>query len=134
VARELEADAIVEGSVLRAGDQVRIMAQLIDARSDTHLWSESYERDLRNILALQAEVAQAIAREIAHELSPRARARFTPDRAVDPAAYDATLKGLQLVWSLTPSDHRRSVAYFKQAIRSDPSYAPAYAGLAAAYT
>jgi TolB-like protein/class 3 adenylate cyclase len=134
VARELEADAIVEGSVLRAGNRVRITAQLIDARSDTHLWAESYERDLRNILALQAEVAQAIAREIAHELSPRARARFTPDRAIDPVAYDATLKGLQLVWSFTPSDHARSLAYFNQAIRADPTYAPAYAGLAAAYT
>jgi len=130
----VEADAVVEGSVLRAGDRVRITAQLIDTRTDTHLWSESYERNLRDILGLQAEVAQAIAREISHELTPRARQRFRRSEAVEPVAYDATLKGIRLAWSLTPSDHARSVAYFEEALRADPGYAPAYAGLAWAYT
>ena len=83
----VEADAVVEGSVLRAGDRVRITAQLIDTRTDTHLWSESYERNLRDILGLQAEVAQAIAREISHELTPLARQRFTRSEAVEPVAY-----------------------------------------------
>jgi len=134
IARELEADAVVEGSVMRAGGRVRITAQLVDARTDRHLWAESYDRDLRDILALQAEVAQAIAREIEHELTPRERARFQADRTVDPVAYDATLKGLQLVSSARHDGHRRSVAYFEQALEADPDYAPAYAGLAWAYT
>lgn len=134
IARELEADVVVEGSVLRADDRVRITAQLVDAGTDRHLWAESYERDLRDILALQAEVAQAIAREIEHELTPRERARFRADRTVDPVAYDATLKGLQLVSSARHDGHRRSVAYFEQALEADPDYALAYAGLAWAYT
>ena len=134
VARELEADAVVEGTVQRAGSRVRITAQLIDARNDVHLWSESYERDLSDILALQSEVAKAIARAIEHELTPRERRRLARDASVDPAAYEATLRGRQVLSSMTPSDHKLSVNYFKLAIEHDPDYAPAYAGLADAYT
>src|SRR5438445_5802934 len=93
IARELEVDAIVEGTVLRAGRRVRITAQLIDAPKEMHLWAESYERDLRDVLALQAEVAQAIAREIRVKLTPVDQARFAEVRAVDPDAYEAYLRG-----------------------------------------
>src|SRR6266853_5374406 len=93
IARELEVDAIVEGTVLRADDRVRITAQLIDAAKETHLWAESYERDLRNVLALQSEVAQAIAREIRVKLTPVDQARFAHTHSVDPEAYEAYLQG-----------------------------------------
>ena len=134
VARDLEADAVIEGTVLRAGNRVRITAQLIDARTDQHLWSESYEGDLSNILALQGDVAKAVSREIEHELTPRESARFARNRPINPAAYDATLKGRQFFRSLSPADHKLSLKYFELAIREDPTYAPAYAGLADAYT
>jgi adenylate cyclase len=134
LARELDVDVVVEGSVLRAGDRVRITAQLIEASSDRHLWSGSYEDDLSDVLRLQAEVAQAVAREIAHELAPLTRARLTSDRAVNPAAFADTLKGFQLVRSVTPTDHGRSIGYFERAIEADSEYALAYAGLAWAYT
>lgn len=133
LARELEADVVVEGSVLRADGRVRITAQLIDARSDRHLWSGSYEHELRDVLKLQAEVAQAVAREIAHELTPRERERFSVERSVDPEAYSNTLKGMQLVRSVTPADHQRAIGYFERAIDADPAYALAYTGLAWAY-
>jgi TolB-like protein/class 3 adenylate cyclase len=129
VAQELEVDAIVEGTVLQAGTRVRITAQLIDARTDQHLWSESYERDMSDILTLQRDVAEAIAREIAHELTPTG-----VERPVNPAAYQSTLKGEQYLSSLKPADHKLSVKYFERAIEEDPEYAPAYAGLAMAYT
>src|SRR6266853_5273233 len=94
IAQELGVDAVVEGTVLRAGGRVRITAQLIDAAKETHLWAESYERDLRDVLALQSEVAQAIAREIRVKLTPVDQARFAEARPVDPEAYEAYLKGL----------------------------------------
>jgi hypothetical protein len=134
IARELGADAVIEGSVLRAGERVRITLQLIDARSDRHLWSQSYERDLGNVLALQSEVARAVSREIAHELSPGARERLARRGPVDPLAYDAVLKGRHLLQSFTPANHKHSVRYFELALERDPDYAPAWAGLADAYT
>src|SRR2546428_7062133 len=94
IARELEVDAIVEGTVLRAGHRVRITAQLIDPMKETHLWAESYERDLRNILALQSEVAQAIAREVRVKLTPQEQAQFPQVHpVVNPEAYEDYLKG-----------------------------------------
>ena len=134
IAAALGVEAVIEGSVMRAGDRVRITAQLIDARTDTHLWSGSYERDLGDILALQSEVARAVALEIRDELTPREHARLAAAGKVNPAAYDATLRGYQFVASLTPTDHPLSIRYFELAIREDPAYAPAYAGLATAYT
>jgi TolB-like protein/Tfp pilus assembly protein PilF len=128
IARELEVDAIVEGTVLRAGDRVRITAQLIDAAKETHLWAESYERDLRDVLALQSEAAQAIAREIQVKLTPQEQAHMARVRRVDPEAYEAYLKG-RYHWNRRPGI-RKSIEYFEQAIAKDPTYAAAYAGLA----
>src|SRR6266571_8204341 len=93
IARELEVDAIVEGTVLRAGHRVRITAQLIDAAKETHLWAESYERHLRDVLHLQAEVAHAIARQIQIKLTPQEQAHFADVHPVNPEAYEAHLKG-----------------------------------------
>ena len=86
IARELGVDAVLEGSVLRAGDEVRITAQLIHAASDTHLWAESYDRRLRDILTLQSKVAHAIVTEVKVKLSPQEEARLTPERSIDPRA------------------------------------------------
>ncbi len=128
IARELEVDAIVEGTVLRAGDRVRITAQLIDAAKETHLWAESYERDLRDVLTLQSEVAQAVAREVRVKLTPQEQAYIAHVRRVDPEAYEAYLKG-RYHWNRRPGV-RKSIEYFEQAIAKDPTYAAAYAGLA----
>ena len=128
IARELEVDAIVEGTVLRAGDRVRITAQLIDTAKETHLWAESYERDLCDVLALQSEVARAIAREVRVKLTPQEQAHIAQVRRVDPEAYEAYLKG-RYHWNRRPGI-RKSIEYFEQAIAKDPTYAAAYAGLA----
>jgi TolB-like protein len=133
-AADLNVDAVLEGSVLRAGDRVRITAQLIDARRDRQLWSESYERDLHDILALQSEVARAVAGEIQIELTPQQNARLARASGIDPRAYDAYLKGAHFQQGLTPSDHRRAVKYLEESVHLDPSYAPAWAKLAAGYT
>jgi len=129
IARELEVDAIVEGTVLRAGRRVRITAQLIDAPKEMHLWAESYERDLRDVLALQAEVAQAIAREIRVKLTPVDQARFAEVRAVDPDAYEAYLRG-RYHWNRRPSEFAKAIQCFQEAIAKDSTYVAAYAGLA----
>jgi len=129
IARELQVDAIVEGSVLRAGRRVRITAQLIDAAKESHLWAESYERDLRDVLALQSEVAQAIAREVQVKLTPQDLAQFQP-HPVDPEAYEAYLKG-RYHWNRRSGEGLgKAVQYFQQAIAKDSTYAAAYAGLA----
>src|SRR5207249_8649098 len=130
IARELEVDAIVEGTVLRAGHRVRITAQLIDAAKETHLWAESYERDLRDVLALQSELAQAIAREVQVKLTPQERAHLAQTRPVDPEAYEAYLKG-RYHWNRRSGEGLdRAIQFFQQAIEKDPTYAAAYAGLA----
>jgi TolB-like protein/Tfp pilus assembly protein PilF len=130
IARELGVDAIVEGTVLRAGDRVRITAQLIDALRETHLWAESYERDLRDVLALQSEVAQAIAREVQVKLTPQERAQFAQAYPVDPEAYEAYLKGRYHWNRRSGQGFPKAVQYFQQAIEKDPTYAAAYSGLA----
>jgi len=131
IARELEVDAIVEGTVLRAGHRVRITAQLIDPMKEAHLWAESYERDLRNILALQSELAQAIAREVRVKLTPQERAQFAKAHPiVDPEAYENYLKGRYHWNKRSREGHVNAVQYFQQAIGRDPTYAVAYAGLA----
>jgi TolB-like protein/Flp pilus assembly protein TadD len=129
IARELDVDAIVEGTVLRAGDRVRITAQLVDAPRETHLWAESYDRGLRDVLALQTEVAQAVAREIRVKLTPVDQARFSKIDTVVPEAYDAYLKG-RYHWNRRPARVVEAVKYFEQAVTQDPTYAPGYAGLA----
>jgi TolB-like protein/Flp pilus assembly protein TadD len=129
IARELEVDVVVEGTVLRVGRRVRITAQLIDAPNEAHLWAESYERDLRDVLVLQAEVAKAIAREIQIKLSPVDEARIAKVQPVDPEAYEAYLKG-RYHWNRRPAEIREAIKYFQEAIAKDTSYAAAYAGLA----
>jgi TolB-like protein/Tfp pilus assembly protein PilF len=130
IARELEVEVIVEGTVLRAGRRVRITAQLIDAPKETHLWAESYERDLRDVLALQSEVAQAIAQEIRVKLTPQERAHLAQTRAVDPEAYEAYLKG-RYHWNRRSGESLPKAAqYLQQAIAKDPTYAAAYSGWA----
>ena len=130
IARELQIEGIVEGTVLRSEERVRICAQLIHAPTDTHLWAESYERDMRNILALQSEVAQAIAREVQVKLTPQEQARLVEMHPVDPEAYEAYLKGRYHWNKRNAEDFPKAVRYFQQAIAQDPNYAIAYAGLA----
>jgi TolB-like protein/DNA-binding winged helix-turn-helix (wHTH) protein/Flp pilus assembly protein TadD len=127
IARELHVDAIVEG------DQVRITAQLIDASTDKHLWSQSYEGDLRDTLALQDRVARAIAKEIQVNLTPQEQAALKSARVVNPQAYESYLKG-RYFWNKRTADGLRvALAYFNQAIEEDPNYAQAYSGLADTY-
>jgi TolB-like protein/DNA-binding winged helix-turn-helix (wHTH) protein/Flp pilus assembly protein TadD len=133
IARELNVDAVVEGTVLRSGDQVRITAQLIEASTDKHLWSQSYEGDLRDTLALQKTVAGAIADQIRINLTPQERAALKTVRVVDPEAYESYLKG-RYFWNKRTADGlKAALAYFNQSIDDDPKYAPAYSGLADTY-
>jgi tetratricopeptide (TPR) repeat protein len=131
IARELSVDAVVEGAVWRSGNQVRIAAKLIRAAPERQLWAESYERDLRDSLVLQRDVARAIAREIHVRLSQQGQTRLTSGRRqVNPDAYDAYLKGRYEASKWTAEGERKSIEYFEQAIRKDPTYAEAWAGLA----
>jgi TolB-like protein/Tfp pilus assembly protein PilF len=133
IARELNVDAVVEGSVQRSGDQVRISAQLILAPADKHLWAQSYEGDLRNALALQKQVARSIAEQIRVQLTPREETSLQSVKAVNPEAYESYLKG-RFFWNKrTPDGLKVALAYFNQAIEEDPKYAQAYAGLADSY-
>ncbi len=133
IARELKVDALIEGSVLRAGGRVRITAQLIHGSSDEHLWAESYERDLDDILSLQREVAAAIAREIQVKLTPHEQARLATQRRVDPEVYELYLRGRH-AWNMrTEEGLKKSIYYFHQAIDLEPSWGVAYAGLADSY-
>jgi TolB-like protein/class 3 adenylate cyclase len=131
IARELDVDAVVEGTVMRAGDRVRITAQLIDAHSDRHIWNDRYDRELSDVLALQSEVARAVAEEIRLELSPSEVAALSSSRRVDPAAYDEYLRGLDAI-SRVKRDHETSVPAFERAVERAPEFAEAWAGLAAA--
>jgi TolB-like protein/Tfp pilus assembly protein PilF len=130
IARELDVDGIIEGSVMRSEGRVRISAQLVHAPTDSHLWAESYERDLGNVLALQSEIAQAIAREIQVKLQPQEQAHFAHARRVDPAAYEAHLKGQYYFNIRTPRGFNKAIECFEEAISKDPTYADAYSGLA----
>jgi len=130
IALELQVDGVVEGTVQRSGERLRISAQLVHAPSDTHLWAETYDRDLRDVLALQSELARAIAREVQVKLTPLDQARFTEARRVDPEAYEAYLKG-RFHWNRRSAEGLgTAMQYFQQAVADDPSYAAAYAGLA----
>jgi TolB-like protein/DNA-binding winged helix-turn-helix (wHTH) protein/Flp pilus assembly protein TadD len=133
IARELNVDAVVEGTVLRSGDQVRITAQLIEASTDKHLWSQSYEGDLRDSLALQNTVARAIADQIRINLTPQEQAALKNVKVVNPQAYESYLKG-RYFWNKRTADGLKvGLAYFKQAIEEDPKYAQAYSGSADTY-
>jgi TolB-like protein/DNA-binding winged helix-turn-helix (wHTH) protein/Tfp pilus assembly protein PilF len=133
IARELNVDAVVEGTVLHSGGQVRITAQLIEASTDKHLWSQSYEGELRDTLALQNRVASAIADQIRINLTPREQAALKTAKAVNPEAYQSYLKG-RYFWNKRTADGlKAALAYFNQAIEEDPKYAKAYSGLADTY-
>jgi len=135
IAKELNVDGIIEGSVMRSGQRVRITAQLLYGPTDKHLWADTYERDLGDVLSLQSEVAQAIAQQVRAQVSPPQQARFNAARPVDPEAYDAYLKGRYYLWNqftMAPSLNTAK-AYFEEAVRKDPGFALAHAGLADAY-
>ena len=133
IARVLNVDAVVEGSVHRAGDKVRITAQLIDARADRHLWAKSFERSSRDVLALQDELASAIAREIHVQLTPAEQSRLGSARRVNPEAYDAYLKGRYFFNRPSDENLTKAIALFEEVVKLDPGYAPAFSGLSDAY-
>ncbi|HEX9166399.1 MAG TPA: protein kinase [Gemmatimonadales bacterium] len=133
IARTLKVDAVVEGSVARSGDRVRITAQLVDARVDQQVWARSFERNSSDVLALQAEIASAIAAEINIRLSEPERARLVAARSVDPAAYDAYLKGRYFFNRPSDENLRKAIAQFEEAARLSPGFAPAWSGLSDAY-
>jgi TolB-like protein/DNA-binding winged helix-turn-helix (wHTH) protein/Tfp pilus assembly protein PilF len=135
IARELNVDAIVEGSVTRSGQRVRVTAQLVQAPTDQHLWAETYDRDLGDILKLQGEVADVIAGQVRAELTPTQQALIRRAHAVNPDAYDAYLKGrLYFVNEFTkPDSLKKAQRYFEESIQKDPKFALAYAGLADTY-
>ncbi len=134
IARELKVDAVVEGSAMRAGDDVRITAQLIEAATDRHLWARSYQRSLANVLVLQGEVAQAIAAEIRSTLTPRGKARAAGAPSVNPAAYEEYLKGRHAWAQRTSAELQLALTHFERAIAADSSYAAAWAGVGDVYT
>ena len=132
IARQLQVDAVVEGSVQRSRDRVRIDAQLVHASTDRQLWAQSYERDLSDILVLENQVARAIVQEIHGKIRPEELAHSRNIRSVDPEAQEDYLKGLYY-WGQRPLGLRTGIGYFQQALEKDPTYAPAYAGLALSY-
>ncbi|MGA7992153.1 MAG: protein kinase [Thermoanaerobaculia bacterium] len=134
IARELGVDAVVEGSVSRADGKVRVTAQLIEAASDKHLWAQTYERDLRDVLALESEIAQAIAQAGRLELSPPELAQFAKSRRVAPAAFEAYVKG-RYFWNKRGEENlKKAIGFFQGALDVDPAYAVAYSGIADSYT
>ena len=130
VARQLKAGAVVEGSVRREGDRVRITANLVDAAQDRRIWTESFEREARDVLALQAEVARVIAERIRVQLTPGERRRLSRVRAVDPRAHDAYIRGRVWLDRVDEAGYHNALAAFEEALRIDPEYAEAWAGLA----
>jgi TolB-like protein len=132
IAQELNVQGVVEGSVFRAGDRVRITLQLIDARNDLHLWAQTYERDLSDVLALQSDVARAVAEQVRLELTPEEQAALTPSRTVDPKAYDAYLRGLQLRGppTLVRAWGPPAIEQFERAVEQDPGFAEGWSALA----
>ncbi len=133
MARELNVDAVVEGSVQREGDRILVSVQLIEAATDRHLWSTRFERDLSDFFKVQSEVAQAIAAEVQVRLTPEDQARLARARAAKPETVEACLRGMQQWWLGTEESTTRALRYFEKAVESEPEYAPAHAGMALAY-
>lgn len=134
IAQELQVEGVVEGTVQRSGDRVRIRVQLIHAPTDRHLWVGTYERDVREVLDLQSEIARAIAGEVQIKTTPTEQARLASRRPVGPKASDDYLQGRYLYWNKrTEENLRKAIEYFQSAIREDPNYALAYVGLADCY-
>jgi TolB-like protein/DNA-binding winged helix-turn-helix (wHTH) protein/Tfp pilus assembly protein PilF len=133
IAHDLNVDAVVEGSVSRAGERIRVTAQLIDARNEKHIWAASYDEDIRDTLVLQSRVTRAIAEKIRATVNPQEQLTLAKSRTVDPDAYEAYLKGRYFWNKRTGEGLRTAIDYFRRAITIDPSYAEAYAGLADSY-
>jgi TolB-like protein/Tfp pilus assembly protein PilF len=135
IAQTLRVDAIVEGSVIREGSRIRVTAQLIRGATDEHFWSEAYDREVRDALVLESEVAQSIARRVEVSVTGQEQVQLTAVRTVAPEVYESYLRG---VFALDKDKGRASleegIGYFEEAIRKDPTFAPAYVGLAAADT
>lgn len=134
IARELGVDRVVQGTVLRAGERVRITAQLVRADTDEHLWAESYEREMRDVLTLQAELAQAIAHQVDVRLAPPQDRRAAARRQVEPEVFLLDLEGRHFIAQRGEQAFRRALLCFERAIAADPTYAPVHAGLAEAYS
>ncbi len=134
IAKELQADAVIEGSVEKAGDRVRITAQLIEAANDKHLWAESYDRDMRDVLSLQDEVARRIADQVQVKLTPREQRQLSASSPTNPEAYQLYLQG-RFYWNKGDEQGlKKSIEYYQAALTKEPNYALAYAGLADSYS
>jgi TolB-like protein/Tfp pilus assembly protein PilF len=134
ICKQLQVDAIVEGSVIREGNHIRVHAQLIRGASDEHFWSETYDREVKDVLALQADVAQSIAQKVEVTVSGEEQARLTSARPVPPEVYESYLRGrFVLENDNSKAELEESIEYFEKAIQKDPTFAPAYVGLAGAY-
>jgi adenylate cyclase len=134
VARQLGVGTVLEGSVRRAGERVRITAQLIEADSDSHLWSETYDREMKDVFAIQDDIAQSIVKALQVTLSPQERRAMQSVATSDPEAYDYYLRGRRYMYSMARRDYEHAIRMFEQAIGVDSKYALAYAGLADAYS
>lgn len=132
IAKELGVDAILEGSVMCDGNRVRVTAQLIRGSTDEHLWSQAYDRDLGDVLALESDIAQSVAQKVKVTVTGEERSRLAVVRYVSPEVYESYLKG-RLAPNNTKADVEQSISYYEDAIHKDPSFAPAYVGLAASY-
>src|SRR5258708_1441993 len=133
IARELNVDGVVEGSVQRVGDRVKITAQLIRAANDTHLWANSYERNASDALSLQEEVARAIAEEIKITVTPKEQQQLVSARPVNPQVLELCLRARHILADLSSAAMVNAIRLLQEAIDIDPSYAPAYEALAQAY-
>jgi TolB-like protein/DNA-binding winged helix-turn-helix (wHTH) protein/tetratricopeptide (TPR) repeat protein len=133
IARQLSVDAVVEGSVIREGDRIRVHAQLIRAATDEHFWSQSYDRELRDALALESEVAESIAERVAATVTGSERSQLIAARHITPEVYESYLQGRFALNRDTYAGVNEAIRYFEQAAKGDPTFAPAYLGLAEAY-
>src|SRR2546422_1289961 len=134
VAKELEVGSILEGSVRKAGDRVRITVQLIDSLTSEHLWAESYDRKLKDVFAIQSEISKTVAEELKVQLLSHERALIEKKQTVSPEAYALYLKGRYYWNERTREDIDKAIQYFEHAIRIDPQFAPSYSGLADCYS
>ncbi len=134
IARELNVDAVVEGSVQRSGDRVWINVQLLHAPSDRHLWASTYERDIKDVPKLQSRLARDIIMETKGQLSEQEETRLARERVVNPEAYEAYLKARKIWWSkITEEGYWKSIEYYQKAIEKEPGFAEAYSGMARSY-
>ena len=134
IGRELSAGTVLEGSVRKAGNKVRITTQLIDATNDRHLWAQSYDRDLTDVFAIQGDIAEKVADALKVQLVGEVKKRFETEKTVDPEAYNLYLKGRYYWNERAPEPVKMAIKYFQQAIEKDPSFAPGYSGLADCYS